>query len=335
MRQFVYVLLILAVAPNTMQARDSEANGKNRPATVEGPTFGGKQLWTDELVYRQWRIQKHAWTGHYRLLDDKNFRRAAGTYQQCRDRFEALKRELNIPPLQGKVVVVLHGLVRSRQSMSGLCDYLKEHGGYTPINVSYASTRNELHEHAHSLARVIENLGPGVTEINFVAHSLGNLVIRHYLGDQSQARKDQQIDPRIKRIVMLAPPNNGAQFAEKFQNNKLFQVIWGKSGLELAKHWPELQKRLATPQCEFGIIAGGHGEGSGRNPLLSGDDDFVVSVEETKLPGARDFIVLPALHGMIMDDAKTREYVLRFLKHGYFVSADKRHPLPREAAQQR
>ncbi len=325
----MWMLLATLAWSGTGRAEEPEAPAAN----VEGPTFGGMQFWTDELIFHGWRIQRHTWTTHYRLLDDQDYRRAWGSFDHCRQRLEVFKQELKLPPLQGKVVVVLHGLIRSRQSMAGIGEYLQRHGEYTALNFSYASTRNELQQHADSLASVVAHLGPEVTEINFVAHSLGNLVIRHYLGDQTKLDQDQVPDPRIKRIVMLAPPNNGAAFARKFADNGIFQAIWGKSGGELANQWETLQPRLATPSSEFAIIAGGKGEAAGNNPLLAGDDDFVVSVEETRLPGAHDFIVVPALHGLIMDDPLVREYTLRFLWHGYLVSADERQPIPAAVAQ--
>lgn len=300
---------------------------------LEGPTFGGTQLWTDELVCHDWRIQRHAWTGHYRLLDEQNRRRAWGDFAACRDAFARLRMELDLPPMQGRVVMLLHGLVRSRKSMEGLGSYLREESDFTVINVSYASTRHELDQHAAALARVIENLDPRVTEINFVAHSLGNLVIRRYLADQTNAGQGRSPDPRIKRIVMLAPPNNGARLAERFRHNQIFKAIWGKSGVELASSWVELEQQLATPACEFGIIAGGRGEPTGNNPLLPGDDDFVVSVEETRLPGASDFSLVPAAHALIMDQPLVQERVLRFLREGYFISEEQRQPiLPEDEA---
>lgn len=302
------------------------------PFNLEGPTFGGKQIWTDEVVFYEWRIQRNALSGHYRLLDHRNYRKAWGNFEHCRKQLEAFKQELRLPPMRGKAVIVLHGLVRSRQASVGMCNYLREQGDYLVVNVSYASTRERVERHAMSLASVIDNLGPEVTEINFVAHSLGNLVIRHYLGDQLAA-EDRQPDPRINRIVMLAPPNNGSQFAVRFTENKIFQTIWGASGLQLAKDWKALEKRLATPSQEFGIIAGGRGRDNGSNPILTGDDDFVVTIEETRLPGAEDFVVLPVLHSLIMDDPKTREYTLRFLWHGYFVSQDELTPIPLERAE--
>ncbi|MFV1967376.1 MAG: esterase/lipase family protein [Pirellulaceae bacterium] len=320
------------VAPVTAQESSDERPVEQGIASpnLASPTLGGKQLWSDELVFHDWRIQRNAWTGHFRLLDDKNVRRAWGTFAHCRGRLDEYKRERQLPPLQPRVILVVHGLVRSRSSMSGLCEYLREHTEKTTVlNVSYASSRESLREHAASLAKVIGHL-EGIQQIDLVAHSLGNLVIRHYLADRQQIPAGSQPQPRVHRIVMLAPPNNGAALAEQFRNNTLFQTIWGTSGLELAKKWTSVEKHLAIPDCQFGIIAGGTGQDGGRNPLLQGDDDMIVSVAETRLRGAYDFVVVPALHSMIMDHSKAREYTLRFLEYGYFLEESKRCPIPAE-----
>jgi hypothetical protein len=87
----------------------------------------------------------------------------------------------------------------------------------------------------------------------------------------------------------------------------------------MASGWKELEPKLATPQFDFGILAGGRGDGRGYNPLISGDDDAVVTVESTRLAGARDFRVLP--------DAKVQEYTVRFLNEGHFESEGARQPI--------
>jgi len=51
---------------------------------------------------------------------------------------------------------------------------------------------------------------------------------------------------------------------------------------------------------------------------LPGDDDAVVTVANTRLKGAADFVVVPAVHSLMMNDAKVQEYVLRFLEQGRF-----------------
>ena len=175
---------------------------------------------------------------------------------------------------------------------------------------------------------MVENLGQ-VDEIDFVAHSLGNLVIRHYLADTTNPAAGHLPDVRIRRIVMLGPPNNGAHMAQLLADNSIYKAFTGATGEELGAGWPELQKHLATPDCPFGIIAGSRPDQHSRNPLLEGGDDLVVSVPETRLPGADDFLVLPVVHTFMMDDAKVREATLSFLKAGYFFSREKREPIPR------
>src|SRR5262249_13688435 len=178
----------------------------------------------------------------------------------------------------------------------------------------------------------------GVDEIDFVAHSLGNLVIRHMLGDQIEQTEGHRADPRIKRIVMLAPPNNGAKLAQLLADNKLFKSLAGPPGTELGPQFDQLERHLAIPSCEFGIVAGARGEGrtdakaDGQGHAPQGDDDdLIVAVPETKLPGASDFLVLTALHTFMMDEPKVQEATLSFLLHGYFESAERRQPLGKEA----
>lgn len=293
---------------------------------LDTPTLGGKQFWTDELVHGAWRIQRNVLTGHFRLLDEKNMRRGWGSYDQCLEEFRSSRETGEITPLNPKVVIVLHGLIRSRESMKAITRYLQEQSDYSVLNVSYASARGTLADHAAALGRVIQRL-EGVEEINFVGHSLGNLVVRHYLADHTDEAQNLRPDPRIRRIVMIAPPNNGTEMASRFRNNPVFQAVWGESGQELGEGWEELKKHLAVPQCEFGILAGGRGDAHGLNPLVSGDDDFVVAVEETRLIGAADFALVKAPHGTIMDNPAVQAMTLRFLKHGYFTTAENRQPI--------
>src|SRR5205807_515582 len=88
-------------------------------------TLGGEQFWSDELVHGQWRIQRHAISGHYRLLDPANVRRAWGTDEQCRAAFKEQKRDSAIAPLRGKAIVTLHGLGRSRDHMAVMGTFLE------------------------------------------------------------------------------------------------------------------------------------------------------------------------------------------------------------------
>jgi len=290
------------------------------------PTLGGTQFWTDYLLFAGYRIQRHVLDGHYRLLDEHDWRQAWGTFDECLKKLDQIKQAQKLTAPTAKTVLCLHGLFRTRSSLEGMAKYLADHGKYQTYCFGYASTRGEVGEHAAALASVIKHL-EGTTEINFVAHSLGNLVIRHYLADTTDPKNNTQGDPRLRRFVMLGPPNNGAKIAEMFGQNKVFEFVVGGAGEQLAKKWAELDKKLVIPACEFGIIIGGRGDDKGFNPLLAGDNDFVVTVDSAKLPGARDFLVLPVAHSFVMNHADVQAATLKFLQNGYFVSADKRQPL--------
>jgi pimeloyl-ACP methyl ester carboxylesterase len=292
------------------------------------PTLGGKQFWSDELFFHGWHIQRNALTGHYRLLDERNHRQAWGTLAECQNKLAELRRRDQLPAMRGPAVIVMHGLGRSASSMGKMAQFLRATGKYTVFNVTYPTTRGSIADHALSLANIVAGLD-GIDSIYFVAHSLGNLVIRHYLADQNESATGHTPDPRVKRIVMLGPPNNGARLAEVLVRSGVEYVI-GKSAVEI-RDFRQLEARLCTPACEFAIIAGGRGGPTGYNPWLTGDNDLVVSVETTRLAGAADFAVLPVVHTLMMDDKTVQQYTLAFLEHGYFISADRRQPIPRAA----
>src|SRR5437868_348541 len=68
---------------------------------VAAPTLGGKQFWTDELLFRDWRIQRNTLTANYRLLDENDVRRAWGSFVDCRAKLDEIKRERALEPMRG------------------------------------------------------------------------------------------------------------------------------------------------------------------------------------------------------------------------------------------
>src|SRR5688572_13821090 len=74
------------------RAAPTEQAAASVPLNFPSSTLGGVQFWSDELVFRGWRVQQNALSGHYRLLDEDDFRMAWGTFDQCRARFDELRR---------------------------------------------------------------------------------------------------------------------------------------------------------------------------------------------------------------------------------------------------
>ena len=293
---------------------------------LQTSTRGGQQFWADVRYHAGYRIQQHALTGHSRLLDPKYDRLAWGSLAACEAELAAIRQAnpqlTNLPT----AVIYLHGLFRTRWSMSRVASHVNQQTGWQSIVLGYASTRGSVGDHAGKLAQVIEHLD-GVDKIYFVAHSLGNLVIRYWLGDKAHQEQWSASNREVGRMVMLGPPNQRPSLAQVFVPLDSQQIIGGKSARQLADDWQQLAPRLATPSFDFGILAGGKGDNTGHNPLIPGDDDMIVGVDETRLPGARDFRVLDVIHATMTHQKSVLEMATRFLKHGYFESDELRKPI--------
>lgn len=321
MESFRYLAALLLAPLLCGTALRPCSGAEPRPATrpnaevAPAANSGGMPCWSDVLFFGHWHIQRHMLQGTCRLLDDKDRCQATGTWQHCQQVLEQAKRREHLGPMPSRVVLLLHGLFRSRSCMSPLADYLNQQGGYLVLNVEYPSTQSEVADHARSLASIVQHL-EGVEEIHLVGHSLGNIIIRRWLADRGP--QDPPGEPRLGRIVMLGPPNQGAQLATMVARQPIFRRWAGPAGQQLGPEWPWLALTLATPPGEFAIIAGGLDNEHGFNPLLPGDNDGTVTVESTRLEGAQDFLILPVLHSMMMRDKRVQQQTLLFLQQGHF-----------------
>ncbi len=278
------------------------------------PTLGGKQLWTDFQWRKGWRIQQNALTKHWRLLDGNNVRYAWGSRAACDAELNNRQPNRLLPTTHA--VILMHGLGRSSSSMMGLAKYLGNEGFGTTICLEYASSRDSISQHAAALREVVDGL-PSDVRLDFIGHSMGNIVVRHAIRDWQQADSVGVLN-RIEHVVMLGPPNQGASIARQLARTGIFGWVAGQGALELGKTWHELEVKLATPPCPFGIIAGRLSENSLSNPLVDGAGDFVVSVEETRLEGATDFQEVPVLHSFLMDSPEVQSAVKNFLRFEKF-----------------
>jgi len=243
------------------------------------------------------------------LLDPANVRRCWGSYDACRTVFERIRGESRIEPYRGHLVILVHGLGRSRASLGGLQRGLKA-AGYQVAATSYASTRRSVARNADDFSDLIENL-EGVDRVSFVTHSLGGLVVRNLL-----ARKDAPWRDRIEvnALVMTAPPSRGSRMADILQYIPPVNVILWRG---LFDSRTGAVATLPIPDVPFAIIAAGNGK-RGWNPLLAGDDDLIVSVEETRLVGTAGWIRVDGIHAFVMNHPDSIAATKHFLEHRRF-----------------
>lgn len=210
------------------------------------------------------------------------------------------------PSAAHELVVLVHGMGRTRRSMLPVQRAL-EQAGYEVLNHGYPSRRATVAESGQALAERIAAVErrPDIARVHMVGHSLGNIVIRWVIAYQRPSK--------LGRIVMLAPPNQGAHLADEFAP----WLSW------LSRPLPELTTRpgsaaraIPTPDdVEIGVIAGSY--------------DYTVRPPETCLAGQRDHILVPSGHTFIMRKRQVQRLTKRFIRRGAFAEeAQASRPCP-------
>lgn len=188
-------------------------------------------------------------------------------------------------------VVCIHGALRSRVGMWPTAAYLRRQG-LDARTFGYATRSGAWQDHAAALDGFLQRWMPQPPpRLGFVTHSMGGLVVRAWLA--SQRERDW---PDV-RVAMISPPNQGSALARANDRNPLFHLLYGDAaGLLREPGVPGLPDQPDNAQVL--VLAGGRGDTRGYNPVLDGDDDGVVAVEEMVLPGAAVEFV-GGVHGML------------------------------------
>ena len=212
-------------------------------------------------------------------------------------------------PPPKETVVLVHGIMNKPFVMDRIAHRL-EQDGYEIQNWGYPSTGGLIEQHAVHLNELLQSLA-GRKKIHFVGFSQGAIIIRYTLTHYPVKNAG--------RFVMIAPPNHGCEMAQDFYRYAWFRGLYGdKSIKQLFAHQNEFLKTCGIPKVEFGIIAGGKGDGKGFSARIPGDDDGTISVASARLEGARDLILLPHQHTPLVFASETADQTSHFLKAGKF-----------------
>lgn len=215
-------------------------------------------------------------------------------------------------PLQAQAscVVLLHGLARSDSSMNKLAGEL-EREGFQVLNVDYPSREQRIEELAETTIPSAIGQCRADSELHFVTHSMGGILVRQYLASHSI--------PNLGRVVMLGPPNQGSEVVDKLKDVPGFHFINGDAGMQLGTGEMSVPNRLGPAEFDLGIIAGTESINLILSLLIPGTDDGKVSVERTKLEGMNDHITMDTSHPFMMKNKEVIAQVIYYLKNGRFV----------------
>ena len=209
-------------------------------------------------------------------------------------------------------VVLLHGLARTSMSMNRMQHKLEE-AGFETANIDYPSRDHSVEELAESAVPAgLESCRArnAVVRIHFVTHSLGGILIRQYLAAHRI--------PELGRVVMLGPPNQGSAAVDQLEDLPGFDWLNGPAGRQLGKGPDSVPLKLGPADFELGVIAGNRTIDPITSAVLDNPDDGRVSVEDTKLEGMADFVVVEHSHAFMMRMQRTIELTKAFLSTGRF-----------------
>ena len=205
---------------------------------------------------------------------------------------------------ESEIVIMVHGLWLHGLAMTYLERRIRR-GGLSVKSYSYPTVRLSLTENAERLARYCA--AQPEEKIHFVAHSMGGLV----------AIRAAEALPasRVGRLVLLGTPFQDSYSARRVQRLPGGGTIIGRC----MGQW--LNRARAGPESlDLGVIAGTGRVGLGRLVAyrLPQPNDGVVSVEETRVPGMRDHVVVRVSHTLMLVSKEVVHQVCAFLAQGKF-----------------
>jgi pimeloyl-ACP methyl ester carboxylesterase len=214
--------------------------------------------------------------------------------------------DVDDPP---RVAACFHGFFRSGAAMWWIARALRAAGYREVIQPTFGYHLRGIEANAAVAAdslRALQHRHPSAT-IDLVTHSYGGVLARATWAEHAL--------PPLRRAVMICPPNRGAQAASLVRNAvPVHRFGWDP----LAQVLPGAPASWPLPPGEVGILTGGTGTSRGLNPLLGEDNDGTVRVDEARLDGARDFLVLPIQHSMMILSPVAITRVMAFLRDGAF-----------------
>ncbi len=210
-------------------------------------------------------------------------------------------------------VYVIHGFASPTLLMKKLERSVRKEN-YVVENYSYKSIVEDLDIIGKELYQQIKTCG--YDTVSFVTHSMGALVVRSML----QYSIKDTIFPVIYRIVMIAPPNAGAEIADLYSSHDIMRKIFDPNLEHMTTDSGSYANKLPIPEdSEIGIIAGSRGKSYGYNLFIKGDNDGYLTPAKTKLGVEKDFIIVKGEHIFLTQKKKVCKLTTGFLRNGYFM----------------
>ena len=206
----------------------------------------------------------------------------------------------------GTALIYVHGLWMTGGESVLLRRRLGQAHGYQIEVLRYPSRSAPIGQLAAQLRDRLASIE--ASRVHLVGHSLGGLVILRCLERYPMRQPG--------RVVLLGTPALGSVAARH-----IGQWRWGRRllGVAIGQELLAEHQRHWSGDRDLGIIAGTSSIGLAALLVrFTEDNDGVVALSETQLPGAKDFLRLGTSHSGMLLSARVAREVGNFLEHGSF-----------------
>jgi pimeloyl-ACP methyl ester carboxylesterase len=208
-------------------------------------------------------------------------------------------------------LVLLHGLGRTRWSLWPVARAAAQ-SGYAVHNLGYPSRRAPIERLADDVGHRILALAAHAS-VDVVTHSMGGIVLR------AAVARGVLSSEALHRVVMLAPPNQGSEVADRLRDLRFYRFALGPAGQQIGTGEGSVPRRLPPPPFELGVIAGRRSNNRFFARILGDESDGKVRVASAGVEGMRELIVVDHAHTFIMWAPDVLAHIFAFLEHGRFV----------------
>jgi len=202
----------------------------------------------------------------------------------------------------GDIVVMLHGIARSKESMEPLSKRLNIEG-FEVINIHYPSSHYDINALTQKIDGLLSEVASKDKSMHIVGYSMGGLIARQLIADY---------DYDVGKVVMIGTPNHGSEVADYYKDWWLYKKMWGPAGQELTTYNNSIPN--LPEDVELTVIAGATSRTTAFSTLLPPPSDGTVSVASTRLNPMKNHYTVDATHYRLLMQPAVTSYVLDALK---------------------
>lgn len=202
---------------------------------------------------------------------------------------------------KNEAVVLIHGIWMKGPELFYL-RFKFWRKGYRVYQFHYPSLFKTPEQNAEDLNKFVEKINEAT--IHFVAHSVGGIVVTHYLNNHACNKTG--------KVVLIGTPINGSALARHLQQNIFLKYLLGKPVIKgLVSETPKwLSERKLC------VIAGTKKLGIGMllaRKEMQQQNDGTVNLDETQIEEANEFHVVPHSHFSMLWSLDVAEKIKSFL----------------------